>query len=123
VAKPTGASPDIKGMTRERAKELYQTYFVAPNRLDEFTDPRLAELVLDWLVNGGPAIKALQRILRVTVDGAIGDETLKAANALPAVATDALCAQYLYDRMFYFASLTKHPFIKGWLARLVKLGL
>jgi lysozyme family protein len=114
---------NIRGMTRERAKELYQLYFVEPNRLDEFKDPRLANLVLDWLVNGGPAIKALQRLLKVEADGVVGEKTLAAANGLRPIELDALCATYLYDRMFYFASLTKHPFIKGWLARLVKLGL
>jgi lysozyme family protein len=114
---------DIRGMSRERAAELYDEYFVKPNRLDGFKDERLAELVLDWVVNGGPAVKSLQRLLSVDVDGVVGDETLKAANALSPKQIEALCASYLRDRMFYFASLTKHPFIKGWLARLVKLGL
>lgn len=114
---------DIRGMSVDRAKWFYTEFFIKPNRLDEFSDPRLANLVLDWLVNGGPAIKALQRLLRVEADGVVGPETLRAANSLPPIALDALCTQYLYDRMFYFAALTKHPFIKGWLARLVKLGL
>jgi lysozyme family protein len=114
---------DIRGMSKERAKELYTEHFVKPNLLDQLTDERLADLVLDWIVNGGPAVKALQRLLHVEVDGVMGPSTLRAANALSAKELDALCQQYLYDRMFYFASLTKHPFIKGWLARLVKLGL
>jgi lysozyme family protein len=114
---------DLRNMKRERAAELYDTYFVQPNRIHEFADERLAELVLDWVVNGGPAIKSLQRLLNVTVDGKVGDETLYRANSLSPAHTEALCDSYLRDRMFYFATLTKHPFIKGWLARLVKLGL
>lgn len=114
---------NIKAMTPERAANLYRTHFVQPNRLEEFTDDRLANLVFDWVVNGGPAVKALQRLLNVSVDGVVGKETLDAANILTPAQLDVVCQQYLYDRMFYFASLTKHPFIKGWLARLVKLGL
>ena len=114
---------DIKNMTKERAKDLYLEHFVHENKLEQFTHSDLLELTLDWIVNGGPAVKALQRLLNVEVDGVVGPETLKAEAALTPNRLKELKQQYLYDRMFYFASLTKHPFIKGWLARLVALGL
>lgn len=110
---------DIRNLTIPRAKELYVEHFVRPYRIDEFRNEQLAELLLDWVVNGGPAVRSLQQLLAVDVDGVVGNETLAAANA----ATPDVARQLLYSRMFYFASLTKHPFIKGWLRRLIKLGL
>jgi lysozyme family protein len=108
---------DIRNLTVARARELYRRDFIEKHRIDEFSDYRTAELVLDWLVHSGPlAIRTLQRRLNVTVDGLVGPETLARVNQLE-------LRQMLRWRLEFLIGLTGHPFIKGWVKRLFDLGL
>lgn len=120
ISKRSFPDEDIKNLTPQRAKELYLQHYVKPHRINDINDEGVAELLLDWVVNGGPAVRSLQRLLDVTIDGIIGDETLSALNTTP---SHTIYRQFLYDRLFYLVSLTKHPFIKGWMRRLINLGL
>lgn len=106
---------DIRGLTREGACAIYLRDYLHKYRLHEMTHRRNAEILCDWLVNGA-SIKKIQRTLKVTEDGVIGRETLDAANK--ADPHDLLLA-----RLHYYVSLTNHPFIKGWVHRLIQLGL
>lgn len=106
---------DIRSLTREKAVAIYLRDYLHKYKLHEMTNARNAEILCDWLVNG-TSVKRIQRALKVTEDGVIGRETLNAANA--ADPHDLLIA-----RLNYYASITGHPFIKGWIHRLIQLGL
>lgn len=50
---------------------------------DRITSQSVAEMFVDWVWLGGPAkIKRVQRLLKVTADGVVGEKTLKAINAM-----------------------------------------
>tara|TARA_R100001082_G_scaffold40508_1_gene21450 strand:- start:4886 stop:5419 length:534 start_codon:yes stop_codon:yes gene_type:complete len=73
--------------------------------------------VFDWAVNSGVSrsSKALQSILGVTADGAIGPNTLKAVNAAN---TPELIEQLTKAREDFYKKLsTFDTFGKGWLRR------
>lgn len=108
---------DIRGLTLERASEIYRRDFIERHGIHELADYRTAELVVDWLVHSGPlAIRTLQRRLDVRVDGIIGPETRARLNQVEP-------RQILRWRLEFLIGLTGHPFIKGWVKRLFELGL
>lgn len=126
ISKRSFPNEDIKNLTVSRAKEIYIQEFIRPNQLDKIENDHLREVILDWLVHSGasvvksPArIKALQRLLDVEMDGKIGPQTIAKMNAMG----EKLVKPILIDRMFFMARLTRHPYIAGWLKRLVELGL
>ena len=126
ISKRSYSDVDIKALTVDGAKAIYLRDFITLHQLEKITDQRVAELILDWLVHSGAGvvkarnrIVALQKLLNVDPDGRIGPETITAINN----AGPSLIRPILYDRLFFLLGLTKHPFIKGWVNRLIKLGL
>lgn len=81
ISKRAYPNLDIKGLTEEQAEALYLKDYVAPLKLSELPE-NLRPVLLDFAVNSGvsAAVKDLQRVLSVTVDGKIGPATVKAAN-------------------------------------------
>lgn len=109
---------DIPALTRERAKSIYTRDFYLRYRLNEVSDPRTAEWLLDWLVHSGPSvIWAIQQKLDVTRDGVMGPQTLGAINRMKDP------RDVLRWRLERLVRLTRHPFILGWVNRLIELGL
>lgn len=108
---------DIASLTRAEAAKIYERDYLRRHKLHELTNVQNAEIVCDWIVNCGPiVIKTLQRVLKVTPDGVIGPQTLRAINtADPNV--------LLHARLDYYLRLADHPFLLGWVNRLRKLGL
>ena len=106
---------DVRLLSREQAVDIFITHY--------FDRPRIAELpralqasVFDMYVNaGGNAVKILQRLLRdmgyeVTVDGAIGPQTLQAVRAAVAPNAQALCDAYgVARRNYYFRLADRRP--------------
>ena len=88
-----------------------------PSRLKRNDRPAIADHQQDWGVNGGPkkAVRDLQEVLGVTVDGAIGGETLDAVGKQkPEFIIRAVCDR----RMAFYKSLdTWDVFGRGWSAR------
>jgi lysozyme family protein len=87
----------VRDMTEEEAKEIYLARYWNPVRGDDLP-PGIDLAVLDWAVHGGVgrAVRDLQTVLDVTVDGAIGRQTLDAARrADPAEVIRALCDRRL----------------------------
>lgn len=106
---------DIRNLTKDDAKAIYRRDYLEKFRLHELSQEWNAEIVLDWLVNGG-SVKRIQRIVGVTPDGNIGPVTLRAI--------DKADPHYLLlQRLDYYLSLVPHPFLKGWVNRLKMLGL
>ncbi|SFT84215.1 holin-associated N-acetylmuramidase [Sedimentitalea nanhaiensis] len=99
---------DVRALSREQAVDIFIRHY--------FERPRIAEMpvalqasLFDMYVNaGGNAVKILQRMLRdmgyaVSVDGAIGPQTLKASR--DAAVPDALALRDAYGvarRNYYF---------------------
>lgn len=118
ISKRSYPDLDIQDLSRTEARDIYERDFYQRFSLARVSDPRAAEWLLDWLVHSGPsAIRHVQRELGVTVDGQIGPQTLTALNRL------ADPKDILRWRMKFLVNLTKHPFISGWINRLIKLGL
>ena len=101
---------DVKRLTRTQAVEIFIRHY--------FERPRIAELpevlqasVFDMYVNaGGNAVKILQRLLRqmgqeVSVDGMLGPQSIRAAQAAYEAAPRHLADAYGIARRNYYFSL------------------
>ena len=70
---------DIRGLTREKAIDIYKTDFWDVHRCGEL-QPVIGMALFDACVNqGGAAVKLLQQALAVTADGVVGPQTIAAA--------------------------------------------
>ena len=106
---------DVRKLTRAQAVDIFiQHYFEKP-RIGELPEP-LQATVFDMYVNaGGNAVKILQRLLgemgiTVSVDGALGPQSLKAASRAMAMAPDHLVDAYgIARRNYYFRLADRRP--------------
>jgi|SRR6185437_1141940 len=94
-------------------KQWYKRYYWDAIKGDYIDSQRLADLIFDFHVTSGQAIKILQYLLNLTEDGIFGNLTLQAVNNAP----DTLFDQYKEARRQYYLSLNQPTFIKGWLKR------
>jgi lysozyme family protein len=104
---------DIKNIPDEDVKEIYKRLYWDKIKADELPTG-IDYLVFDWCVNGGPsrAAKTLQKVIKVTADGAIGPKTLQAvANSDP---SDVLEGFTQERKTFYEGLSTFTTFGKGW---------
>jgi lysozyme family protein len=116
---------EVKALTKDEAGEIYRKNYWRAVRGDDL--PSGVDLVVwDYGVNSGPsrAIKAMQRALKVRVDGHVGAATIAAANeADPVQLVEAICK----ERQRFVRSLkTYSTFGKGWERRIAavrSLGL
>lgn len=93
ISKRSYPRENIRGMTRQRAGEIYRRDFWKPVRGDDLP-PGLDLVAFDPAVNSGVSrgAKWLQQALGVTPDGKIGPVTLAAADkADPLVVIDRAC--------------------------------
>jgi lysozyme family protein len=110
---------EVKALTEQEARAIYQQRYVQPFAAIPF-DELKAQLV-DFGVNAGPvtAIQALQDVLGVPVDGAIGSRTLAALSVQPwRLVSNALVAK----RIAYYRDLVRRDasqavFYQGWTDR------
>lgn len=113
ISKRSYPRENIKGMTRDRAAQIYRSDFWAPVRGDDL--PAGLDLVaFDPAVNSGVSrgAKWLQQALGVTADGKIGAQTIAAARTANAEAViDRACDL----RLAWLRTLpTWKTFGKGW---------
>jgi len=121
---------DLRGMTREQAKDWYRRHRWLPGRYGEIQDRGVAAKVFDCAVNMGAreAHVILQRALGATgypvaVDGVLGPKTLGAVNvALPAALLAALRSEMAgVYRLILAGDRNKFgKYEKGWLERAYK---
>lgn len=106
----TVTAKDVRRLSREQARAIFiRHYFEVPgiDKLPEALQPS----VFDMYVNAGAgAVRILQRLLGrmghpVTVDGAIGPQTLAAARAAAAKAPDHITDAYGIERRTYYYHL------------------
>jgi lysozyme family protein len=91
------ASDAVRNLTEAEAREIYLARYWNPVRGDDLP-PGIDLAVFDWAVLGGVprAARDLQTVLGVTVDGAIGRQTLAAAREADAEEViRALCRRRL----------------------------
>ncbi|MCV2886916.1 holin-associated N-acetylmuramidase [Ruegeria aquimaris] len=106
---------DVRGLSREQAVEIFLTHYYARPRIGDMPEAVQASL-FDMYVNaGGNAVKILQRLLRdmgydVAVDGAIGPQTLRAAQDAAVPRPEALRDAYgVARRNYYFRLADRRP--------------
>lgn len=98
---------DVRALSRSQAVDIFVRHYFERPRINEMPVALQASL-FDMYVNaGGNAVKILQRMLRemgyaVTVDGAIGPQTLKAARDAAAPDAQALRDSYGVARRNYY---------------------
>ncbi|WP_419737930.1 holin-associated N-acetylmuramidase [Ruegeria sp.] len=98
---------DVRCLTQEMAVDIFLRHYFRAPRID-WLPQALHASVFDMQVNAGSnAIKILQRLLRlcgqdVSVDGAIGPQTARAADALAAQGAPLADAYGIARRDYYF---------------------
>jgi len=110
---------DIRGMTLERAKVLYQRDYWGPAGCDAMPDGVKFSL-FDMAVNSGvkPAIRCLQKAAGVEDDGVLGPVTLR---AVAGMSTSKFIARFNGHRLQLMSSLSTWPaFGRGWANRIAK---
>ncbi len=103
-------SADVRRLTRSQAVEIFVRHYFYKPRINDLPRP-LHETVFDMYVNAGNnAVKILQRLLRdmrieVAVDGAIGPQTIAAAQQAAEAAPDHIADAYGIARRNYYYAL------------------
>ncbi|MGJ8623611.1 MAG: holin-associated N-acetylmuramidase [Yoonia sp.] len=101
---------DVKVLTRAHAVSIFVDHYFRRPKIDQLPAP-LQATVFDMYVNAGSnAVKILQRLLGemridVTVDGAIGPQTISAAKKAFEAAPDHLVDAYGIARRNYYYDL------------------
>lgn len=110
---------DIKGMSLERAKILYQRDYWWKAGCDTVPDAVKFDL-FDMAVNSGvgAAIRTLQKAVGVDDDGIIGPATMQAISSMHPV---RFVARFNGHRLQFMSSLSTWPaFSRGWANRIAK---
>lgn len=119
ISKRSYPGEDIKGMTLDRAKEIYLRDFWGPSGCDALP-PVVRFDVFDMAVNSGvrAAIRCLQGAVGETVDGVLGPRTLQAVQSMPPA---RLSARFNGARLEFMAGLPSWPaFGRGWARRIAE---
>lgn len=120
ISKRSYPNLDIKNLTRQQAEMIYRQDFWERTRIN-LLPTKIAACVLDAAINNGSsrAIRWMQHILSVNVDGRIGQQTLLASNKCD---INEFVVDYNIMREDFFLSLPHFDrFGKGWRRRLFRL--
>ena len=116
------AENDIRNMTPDEAKDLYEQYWWRPE-FDLLDDVRVATVIFSTGVNMGMprAVRIAQQTannlgFKLQVDGVMGPKTRIALNDLKPDAVLREMRKLLVLRRLDLAKV-KHPFIRGWVRR------
>jgi lysozyme family protein len=113
---------DIRGLTKEQAKEIYRLHYWQKIRGEELPG-QLKLITLDAAINQGVdrAAKLLQKACGVKVDGIIGPKTLE---ALKTTQSMFVLSKYAELRLLHYQGLpTWGVFGKGWSRRLLDVAV
>jgi len=111
--KADATAADVRQMPLSVAKEIYRDKYWDALRCDEMP-PGVDYCVFDYGVNSGISrgAKVLQRLIGVTVDGKVGNETLE---ALMSVDAKRLIGDMCDERLAFLQNLRTWPvFGNGW---------
>lgn len=112
--------------TKAQARAIYQREYVKPfdALFDVTSGGVLAALIDDAVLSGvTTAIKRLQAVLRVTIDGVIGPQTIAAVEKVP---PNRLQQRLVVNRAIRIARLVQSDvstlsFLTGWITRVLSL--
>lgn len=114
---------DLKKLTDEQAYQIYKKNYWDTCGGDKIQNSQVAYLLVDYAVNSGcrTAIKAIQRLLDVDVDGVIGQQTIGAINAYSD--PSELHSRLMDVRRNHYKKIVENNpsqkvFFKGWMNRL-----
>lgn len=114
---------DLKQLTSRDVTEAFlKPYFWDKCQADKIKSQSVANILVDWAwASGGNAVKGVQKLLKVTADGIVGEQTLSAINN--AGNARLLFASIKRARAAFLKRIVeKHPeqevFLKGWMCRL-----
>lgn len=114
---PTLTADDVKALTEEEARAIFEQGYYDRINADLLPAP-LALMAVDWVFNGGPAVRRLQERLGVKPDGVIGPHTAAVANSLSPDLMGAVISAYGAARLEYMQALRNWEANKnGWSTR------
>lgn len=116
---------DIKLITNADATRIMKDNYWDRWKADQIRSQSLANILVDWVWGSGVhGIKIPQRMLGVTHDSIVGQNTLAALNAQdPKEFFEALKKERAnYFERICVARPTNKKFIKGWMRRLDSIG-
>lgn len=115
-----GGTKDMKELTHEDVNPIYKQNYWDRVKGDDLPEG-LDLCIFDFAVNAGPgrAAKFIQRLVKTTVDGGIGPNTLKCINDhVGEYGLSTTIDQYQSERHNYYQSLsTFETFGRGWTRR------
>lgn len=113
---------DLKAMTYDQWAYIMKSGYWDKVGADKITNQKIAELIADFAVHSGyvKAVKKVQELLGITVDGIAGPLTIHAINTAP--------LQLMFNALkavrenYYYTIVNKNPSqsvnLTGWLNRL-----
>jgi lysozyme family protein len=113
---------DLKTMSQAQWEKIFMAGYWQPFKATHIKSQGIANICVDWAWASGAttAIRNVQKVLGVTIDGIVGDETLTAINRAD--------SKELFERIktaridFVEAIVKRTPsqkrFIKGWINRI-----
>ena len=116
ISKRAHPDVDIKMLSLEKAKEIYQREYWSPAVCDKMPE-RVGHLVFDCAVHHGVqvATKLLQRAVKVADDGVFGRQTL---GAMQCIDSNELCNLLMAERVLYLITCNAwSTYKRGWLKR------
>ena len=116
---------DVRSLTRAEAAEIYRALYWNAARCDDLPES-VRDIHFDAAVNHGVrrAVILLQGAAGATQDGAIGEKTLHAVQAMDG---DLLRMRYIALRYRFYGSILQRDrsqlvFIAGWMARMAEFN-
>ena len=117
---------DVQNLTKAAASNVYLEFYWKANKLDQIKNPDLAKLLFDQIVNSGAKSVAelaqqvlVQMNFKVSVDGVLGDQTIRVLNQL---SFRVFAYNFIKQRQHFYIKLVKESpdqlvFLKGWINR------
>ena len=121
IASASHPNVDVKNLTRDGAKAIYEAQYWDPNNYDQINDQAIANKAFSMCVNMGArsANKALQLVVGAKADGVLGPRSIAAINRCDPVELLEKYKDALWSH--YEAILAAHPkyvkYRKGWYNR------
>lgn len=115
---------DLSTLTRKQAIAIYRRDYWAKARCEKLPAP-LGLAIFDAAVHSGPvaAVRSLQRVLGVRVDGALGPLTIAAVEAREPIVLRLVLEQRARDLIELSERPGQGVFRLGWMRRLVRVAL
>lgn len=113
---PSVSVAQVRTLDRGEAIDIYHAQYWGPVQGDKLA-PGVAMVLFDMAVNAGPsrAVKLMQDMVGVNVDGHLGTLTLAAINSMP---SGPVISGYSAARMAYYNTRPhRATFLKGWSRR------